>query len=96
VSRYDDLDLLIPYFAVRSHHASGSTFAAHAQSDRFVPHGESVKLVDALKANKVDHEWWSVPGDHDFDAWDMQAGEEGEFDQEFASRLWSWLDSRVR
>ena len=74
------------------------TFAAHAQGDNFVPHSESIKLVGALKANNVDHEWWSVPGDHDhgFDAWDLQAGEDGEFDQEFASRLWSWLDSRVR
>ncbi|RYE99929.1 MAG: hypothetical protein EOO77_34810 [Oxalobacteraceae bacterium] len=56
------------------------TFAAHAQGDNFVPHSESIKLVGALKANNVDHEWWSVPGDHDhgFDAWDLQAGEDGE------------------
>lgn len=68
------------------------TFAAHAQQDRYVPHSESVKLVEALREKGASHYWWSVPGnrDHGFDAWDMKAGEEGEFDREFADKLWPW------
>lgn len=74
------------------------TFVAHAQQDRYVPHTESEKLVGALEKAGVKHHWWSVPGkrDHGFDATDMEAGEEGEFDQEFASRMWPWLDEVVK
>lgn len=73
------------------------TFVAHAQSDRFVPHTESEKLVKALKDNGVQYEWWSIPGDHDhgFDCWDMAAGEQTDFERDFANRLWPWLDSML-
>ncbi|OOF99184.1 hypothetical protein ASPCADRAFT_403438 [Aspergillus carbonarius ITEM 5010] len=74
------------------------SFVAHAQNDRFVPHKESEKLVEALQKSEVDHLWWSVPGDHDhgFDAWDMEAGESSEFEKEFANKLWPWLDAIIK
>lgn len=74
------------------------SFVAHAQNDRFIPHKESEKLVEALQKSGVDHLWWSVPGDHDhgFDAWDMKAGESSGFEKEFANKLWPWLDTLVR
>jgi acetyl esterase/lipase len=73
-------------------------FAAHAQQDRFVPHRESEKLVRALQEKGVEHEWWSVPGEHDhgFDALDIDAGEEGDFGKEFAAKLWPWLERICR
>lgn len=74
------------------------TFVAHAQEDRFVPHSESVKLVGALEKSQVKYKFWSVPGKHDhgFDAWDLKAGEQGEFDQEFAGQLWPWLSENLK
>ncbi|OJZ80183.1 hypothetical protein ASPFODRAFT_38374 [Aspergillus luchuensis CBS 106.47] len=74
------------------------SFVAHAQSDRFVPHKESEKLVEALRKSGVQHKWWSIPGDHDhgFDAWDMQAGEKTDFEKEFADQLWPWLDTIMK
>lgn len=74
------------------------TFVSHALNDRFVSFQQSEKLVASLKQQNIPHTWYIVSGDHDhgFDVWDMEHGEEGEFEKAFAAKLWPWLDMTVR
>jgi acetyl esterase/lipase len=73
------------------------TWVAHAEEDRYTPVTEAHKLVKALEREGVEHEWWSIKGKHDhgFDFWEMEAGEAGEFEKDFAGRLWPWLEKTL-
>lgn len=73
------------------------TWVAHAVEDRYTPVTEARKLKKALEREGVRHDYWEIEGahDHGFDFWEMQAGEEGEFEKEFAGRLWPWLGEVV-
>lgn len=73
------------------------TWVAHAKADRYTPVTEARKLESALEKNGVNHQYWEIEGQHDhgFDHWEMKAGEEGEFEKDFAQRLWPWLEKVV-